>query len=611
MLVWIACELQSLIFGLQPMAALSYWLGVTGFLLVLVSRAHRRRDGQGADWSQSSPPIRDRASLLLLIAISGVSLTIALIAAVCPVMAWDALAYHLPRIFYWVQYDSIEHFPAANHRQLFMPPWPAFAQLQLYLLAGSDRLANLLQWLAMVASAITVSAIAQDLGAGRRTQIVASAFAISIPMGVIQASTSQTDYVVTCWLTVFVYFVFRRLSTTRFDSLDRIAMGAALGLAVASKGTAIPIAIPFLVVYVIVELRQDLTASAVWRRVIAVGGLALLLNIPHMVRNYEVFGNPIAPTAHRQLVGNQSYHPRYLISNLTRQTLAHLGTWNEDHARPLRAASDRLHDGLGIEDGDLVNSHKGQKLWIPPLPATENTAGNPLHLLLYLFCAALLFLHLPRNVARRLAVYGLCLAASVVLFCLLIKYQHSISRLQLPLFVLASPWAATTLDRYLSTRIVMISGWLLLLAAVPYLVSSDFRPLIGPDNIWQAPRERLQHWWIRSYEPALDSIVGRTSRRNVTTLGLVSNGEMLEYYLWHALRGHYEIMPRLENVSPADAGGAELALPSNLSTPPLFLTRFTKTPAPSDFEFLDRTYHRIQTWQHVPLSVYKRGRNPR
>lgn len=608
MWIWIATEVQSLTVGLRPTAALLFWLGTTGLLAVVAWRGHRRKRDGGFAWSLAPLLPRDRASFLLSIAIAIVALMVALIAAVCPVMAWDALAYHLPRIFYWVQYDSIAHFPAANHRQLFMDPWPAFAQLQHYLLAGSDRLANLLQWLTMVASVITVSAIARDLGAGRRAQVVASAFTISIPMGILQGSTALTDYVVACWLTVFAYFVVRRLCKSRLDSLDRLATGAALGLAVASKGTAIPLVIPFLVVYATVELRHNLTKPAGWWRVAAVGSLALALNLPHMVRNYEVFGHPIAPLAHRQLVGNESFHPRYLISNLARHSFAHLGTWNEDHAEPLMALSNRLHDGLGIEDGDLANSHKGQALWIPSISRSENTTGNPLHLLLYLFCAFLLGRRILRHDNRRLVVYGLCLASGVVLFVLLVKYQYSISRLHLPLFVLASPWAATTLEKAISPRVALLTGWVLLIAALPYLVLSESRPLIGSENIWRTPREKLQYWWEGSYEPAVNRIAMRMRRRDVRTFGLVSNGEMLEYHLWHALRDQCEIVPRIENLSPDGAGGNDLGLPSQLTSAPLFVIRFVRTLPPDGFDLLDQSYERIQQWSFVPLSVYRRTR---
>lgn len=604
--IWIASEVQSLTVGVRPSAALSFWLGTTGLLLVVALWARRRKKASAVRWPPNRLLVRDRAFFLLLIAIATVSLTTALIAVWCPVMAWDALAYHLPRIFYWVQYDSIAHFPAANHRQLFMAPWPAFAQLQLYLLAGSDRLANLLQWLAMVASVITVSAIARDLGAGRRTQVVASAFAISIPMGIIQGSTALTDYVVACWLAVFAYFVFRRLREGRFGPLDRLAMGAALGLAVASKHTAIPLAAPFLIVYATVELRHNLTRPSAWWRVVAVGSLALALNLPHMVRNQEAFGHPIAPRTHRQLVGNESFHPRFLISNWVRHGFAHFGTWNEDHAKPLMAISDRLHEGLGVEDGDPVNSHKGQALWIAPLSRAENTAGNPLHLLLYLFCAGLLGLRILRHDDRRLVVYGLCLVSGAVLFVLLIKYQYSISRLQLPLFVLASPWAATTLGRTLSPRIALITGWLLLIAGLPNLVLSESRPLIGPENIFQTPREQRQHWWMKSYEPFVNSIAERVHRRRIRTLGLVSDGEMLEYYLWHALRKRTKTLPRIENVPPTGADGNDLNLPPRLTRAPRFVIRFASTPPPDDLGILDRSYKRIESSNFVSLSVYKR-----
>jgi len=239
---------------------------------------------------------------------------------------------------------------------------------------------------------------------------------------------------------------------------------------------------------------------------------------------------------------------------------------------------------------------------------SESTAGNAFHLLLYLFCAVLLGLRILRHDERRLVVYGLCLVSGALLFVLLVKYQYSIARLHLPLFVLASPWAATTLERALSTRIAVITGWLLLAVSVPYLVYSESRPLIGPDSIWRTPREELQYSWERSYQPAVNPIAARASRRGLQTLGLVSNGEMLEYHLWHALRLQCETVPRVENLSPAGAGGNDLSLPSKLTSAPLFVIRFVRTPPPNEFELLDYRFQNIQSWSFVPLSVYRRVR---
>ena len=87
-------------------------------------------------------------------------------------MAWDALSYHVPRFLYWIQYGSIEHFPTPNARLLFMAPWPAFVQMQIYLLAGSDRLANILQWLSLGGCVVAAAATARALGAQLRSPSV-------------------------------------------------------------------------------------------------------------------------------------------------------------------------------------------------------------------------------------------------------------------------------------------------------------------------------------------------------------------------------------------------------------------------------------------------------
>ncbi|MGB5295883.1 MAG: hypothetical protein WBP34_13105, partial [Thermoanaerobaculia bacterium] len=174
--------------------------------------------------------------------------------------------------------------------------------------------------------------------------------------------------------------------------------------------------------------------------------------------------------------------------------------------------------------------------------------------------------------------------------------------------VLACPWAATTLERALSPRVALITGWLLLSAALPYLVRAESRPLIGPDNIWQTPREQLQYWWEGSYEPVVNSIAKRVSKRNVATLGVINNGDMLEYYLWHALRKRCETPPRIENFSPEGGGGNDLALTSNLTSAPLFAIRFAKTPPPRQFRFLDREYQKVHSSKFVALSIFRRVR---
>jgi len=604
---WLVSELQSLTGTLTSVGALIWWLLAATLSLPLAfavrNRSNPTREALSSSWL-SQLRVRQRPLVLGISLIVGIT---GLVAWISPITAWDALAYHLPRVFYWVQYGSIEHFPTPNDRLLFMGPWSAFVQMQLFLLAGSDKLAHMLQWLSMVGCVFAATTVARALGAKPPSQILAGTLVVSIPMGIAQATTALTDYTVSFWLIVFAYYSLTPFWKEDHGWLDRFAAGTALGLAILSKGTAIPIALPFLVLYIVGETRS--LRSVPWKELLVVGALAFGLNAPHTTRNSAVFNHPLAPEAHRQLVGNQSFGPRYLVSNLVRQTLVHLGTWNKSHSQPLLATSKLIHGALGIEDGDPLNSHMGQKLKIAPLRFNENLAGNGLHVLLFAVCGVWLLSHLHSFQTRTNRVYSIAWLGSMLLFCLFIKYQHSISRLQLPLFVLGTPWAAAVLDRWLAPRKTQIVGWVFILAVLPWVAFSEARPLLGAQSIFRQSREDLFYSIGKpAYVYPSERVALRARNENQQIVGFVNSGESLEYYLWYELRKHNASMPRIENIMPDDGGTPALAVPSRLTTPPGLIAWFKAPKPPPTMTFLGLEYERLANWRWGPFAVYKTAR---
>jgi hypothetical protein len=87
---------------------------------------------------------------------------------------------------------SVEHYPTSYVPQLYHPPGAEFAIMHFQIISGGDRFANLIQWLSMVGSAIAVSLIAKQLGANLRGQVFAAVFAATLPMGILQGSSTQT-----------------------------------------------------------------------------------------------------------------------------------------------------------------------------------------------------------------------------------------------------------------------------------------------------------------------------------------------------------------------------------------------------------------------------------
>src|SRR5262249_52486638 len=158
------------------------------------------------------------------------------------------------------------------------PPWAEFAVTHLYLLSGGDRLANAVQWLSLLGSIVGVSLIAKQLGGDRDCQVLAALVAVCLPMGILQASSTQTDYVVTFWLVCFVYYVLLILQVMHGPlSLwpQPILAGISLGLAILTKPTAYLLA-PLFLVWLSVALTRKLGCRSV-KIMLAIGVIAAVI----------------------------------------------------------------------------------------------------------------------------------------------------------------------------------------------------------------------------------------------------------------------------------------------------------------------------------------------
>jgi len=235
---------------------------------------------------------------------------------------YDSLTYHLARVAHWAENQGVSFYPTQIVRQLHQPPWGEFAMLHLYLLGGGDRLVNLVQWFSMVGSVVGVSLIARELGAGPRGQILSAFLCATIPMGILQASSTQNDYVAAFWLVCLVYSLLV-LRSRPSPSIVLVA-GTSLGLALLTKGTSYLFAAAFAVGLLLPERAH--TVARRLKHALAIGLCALVLNAPHYARNLQAFGNPLGPNADASLYINEQFTLPILGSNVIRNVALHLGT---------------------------------------------------------------------------------------------------------------------------------------------------------------------------------------------------------------------------------------------------------------------------------------------
>ncbi len=481
--------------------------------------------------------------ILLLSCLGLIILIIGLIAFTAPPNTWDSMTYHMSRVMHWIQNHSIINYPTHILRQLWLGPYAEFSILHLHILSGSDRLANLVQWFSMVGSVCGVSFLAKQLNANRHGQILSSIVAATIPMGILQASSTQNDYVVTFWLICFTCFFFLFKKQTKW--IYTLPMALSLGLALLTKGTAYIYAFPFMVWWFLANLKT--CRRQIWKPLLTVFLCIFILNGGQYYRNFNLGGHIISPTNLSKNVSNKTFGIRPLAINVIRNAAMHCTTSFPRLNKTIEKTVLRLHDTLGIAPDDPRLTYGG-KFLIPRLRTHEDHAGNPVHIMFILICIILFCLRYRRE-SSNLKKYFFSILGCFLLFCLYIKWQPWHSRLHLPMFILYAPFIGIVVSQTSKFQLANIITIFFLFSAKPYLLHNASRPLFSVHNTIFSISRTNQYFTNR---PDLQQSYLNTSQYiqsiECSDIGIMIGTDSWEYPLWPLIKKNNTKNYRLEHI---------------------------------------------------------------
>ncbi|MGK7874611.1 MAG: hypothetical protein AB4426_15285 [Xenococcaceae cyanobacterium] len=528
-------EALSLFRLLQFEWLIASWLFIDIFLIIIYFRSGRKNARKSNNQRINNIFKLSFFSIILLSGVTFIITTVGLVAIVAAPNNWDSMIYHMTRVAHWVQNHSIAHYPTHTIKQLYQNPWAEFAIMHFQILSRGDRFANLIQWSSMVSSIFGVSLIASQLGANLRGQILSTVVCATIPMGILQGSSTQNDYVVALWLVCLAYFTL--LIVKEGASIANTSrVGASLGLAILTKGTAYIYGVPFciwLTLWGIKKLRWQL-----WKPVIIVLIIVLAINFGHYTRNFTLFGSPLGVSGGYT---NEVFSMTIFISNVTRNLALHADIVRniglQNIITPTTGITEKLikilHLGLGLDVSDSrTTSPPGANFHVSGLSMHEDTAGNPVHLLLILL--SFIFLITNRKLRRQpyLLSYFWAVSAGFFLFCFLLTWSPWRSRLHLPLFILFSALVGVVFSKSLNYRITNFLGCILILLSHSWVLNNAIRPLVGSNNIFNTTRIE-QYFESKPYLkiPYIEA-VEIAKYKKCSNIGLIGDKIDYEYPLW-------------------------------------------------------------------------------
>lgn len=513
------------------------WVGIAA-VSAAASWRSRRVGGPGWTFVRLSP-----AELLLVAAIVLLLAAELVVALVSQPNTLDGMTYHLARAGRWIEQGSVEFSPTSIDRQLWSAPMAEYAITHLQLLSGSVQAANLVQWTASLGVAAGAYRLAASTGVDRLGRLLASLFACTVPMAVLQSTSTQNDLLVGLWVLAAWDGFFSDLE--RPDPSHRWQAAAAVALAFMTKGTSVLFLGPVGLLWLWITVRRDRRRAA--RFVVVAAAVGLALSGPFQYRVWTTYDRPLAPAfVTEQVVAGD--HAASLVSNALRNLVTEIAF--APVAPELTTATRRALRGLGMapDDPELVSYSD----FLLDGATHEDVAPSPFHVALVagaVVVVTALRPRLPAVVRRQVAVALL----SYLLFAAYLQWQPWVNRLLLPgLLVWAAP-VAYVLRRHVRRPLAACVAAVLVVTGAAALLLNQTRPLYdGGRSVLEQPREQVMFAGRPELRRPYVQAVALLQARQARDVGLVQGTDDYEYPL-RALSGGVRSPLRLRAALAEDA----------------------------------------------------------
>ena len=510
------------------------------FLLILRLPAKMPTAVQGSPSSEFQDV--DPLGKILLLSIAMILAVTLLVAIISPPNTDDVMEYHLPRVVMWASNQSVQFFPTFDFSQLIHAPWAEYAALHLYLLSGSDRYVNLIEWFSFLGCILGASLIAKLLGATLRAQILAAVLCATLPELILESTGSNNTAVGAFWIVAAIAILLSRGELA--PAMRASLAGICIGLAILTKGTAV-VFLPPLLAAIWLILRPRMSRRLLGHAAL-LAAVVVLVNLPQGVRNVRLTGTPLGlpfPEAGNRLrFRSEVISPSVVGSGVLRNAALHLGTPSRQFNSHLEHFLRRVIQAAGADPDDPRTTWR-DTFRIPATTTREYFAGNPGQFLL--LCAVFVWALLHwRSRNRATILLFLAVALAFVLFSAAMKWNLSAARYHLPLFIIGAGLLGATLPSIFPGRVLAAIALIALLASTPFVFANSLRSLIPSRStfLFRASRDSLyfaddfREPQIAQYSAAADEV----QRTGCKEVGIDA---MLQTYVYPMMALVHERVP--------------------------------------------------------------------
>jgi hypothetical protein len=482
-------ELMSLFDNLNTKSAIIFWTAEVLMMLGLMALLQKTGRINISHLKLLSGAFRlagfsKTNKVISFLAIIFFAIPLGFLAVYAPPNNFDSHNYHLNRVLAWIFNENLEHFPTMYMQQLYLNVFAEYLVLDSLLLSGSDRFAGLIQYGSCIGSLAGVSLLAKRFRLDQGGQLLSAIFLLTLPIGILESTSTQVDYCACFFFIAFVYFGFDLLE--KKSTLILVAFLLSLSFGGFSKYTIFIFAIPFTLFFSLRILFQ-------YRMVYSIKVLFLSIMIlvatftPFFYRNYSLLGHVMSPLSNTAFASEElpvdKYSILYTISGLIKNAGLHLGLPYTGFNLYMDSQIRSFHKAMKV---DIDQPERSRDPFSVRYSVHEDMVPNTIHFWIILIASILLFL---APAGWDLKWLWLCSFLGFVLFCTLMKFQLWSTRTHMPFFAMGAIFVPYVFCRWLRWKAMYIAIPLMVISSV-FVYGNPNKPLV-PINF--LTRKALAH----------------------------------------------------------------------------------------------------------------------
>ncbi|OGI31282.1 MAG: hypothetical protein A2287_05480 [Candidatus Melainabacteria bacterium RIFOXYA12_FULL_32_12] len=248
---------------------------------------------------------KDKILLLLAIFFIFSSLIGLFLTFIAPTNSWDSMAYHLARIGFWIQNQTLAHFETSSIRQIILPINSEILILWSMVFLKRDYLSIFPQYLAYLGCIFTIFTYLRYLKVSTRRILWTIFILASFPAVILESTSAQTNLLVAFFLLVSLYLFIYGVKENSKKALIFSAIAFSIDLGIK---TSVVFFVPiFGIIYLLISAREKkkLFYKPITVFIAASIPAFLILSSYNYILNYIDFGN---------FLGTKFYVYRHSIS---------------------------------------------------------------------------------------------------------------------------------------------------------------------------------------------------------------------------------------------------------------------------------------------------------